>query len=75
VEKFRSVADMPPLESASPADVAARIRAVLRRAAALAGNDCPRGVQRFRTLEEAQAARDVALRKRALALSAASGNG
>lgn len=58
VHKYRSVEDMPRPELAR-GDVAARVRAVWRRARALApAPGIVRGVRKFRTIEEANAARD-----------------
>ncbi len=64
VTRYRHVADMPPVPRAEPQELADRIRAAWRRAAVLAGLAPPRGVQRFRSLDEAQAARHQATRRR-----------
>ena len=64
VTRYRDVADMPPLSAAKGADLAPRIREVLARAATLARLSPPRGVQRFRSIEEAQEARAAATRQR-----------
>lgn len=68
VQKFRSVSDMPRPERARGADVIRRIRVLWRRARVLAPPVVvPRGVTRFRSIEDANAARDAAtiLRMRA----------
>ena len=59
VTKYRSVADMPrPERITDPASLIARIRAVWGRAALLAPPPVvPRGVTRFRSIEEANLAR------------------
>ena len=64
VTRYRDVADMPPPPKAEGDDLARRIRQAWARAATLAGLDPPRGVQRFRTITEAQAARNEATRHR-----------
>jgi len=64
VRKYRSVEDMPP-PPASSAALVDRIRAVWERARLLAPPPAiPRGVARFRTIEEANAARDGATLQR-----------
>jgi len=59
VKKYRSVADMPrPPRVADDEDVLERMRLLWRRAALLAPPVVvPRGVTRFRTIEEANIAR------------------
>jgi len=56
VRRYRDVAEMPPPPPPKEA-LLWRIRGAWRRAVALAPPDPPRGVQRFHSLEEAQAAR------------------
>jgi hypothetical protein len=67
VHRYRSVAEMPPPKRAQ-GDLLERIRAVWKRAFQLAPPAPPRGVRRFKTIEEANAAReaDVIARMRAL---------
>jgi hypothetical protein len=57
VTKYRSVADMPRFEKRSEVDLASRIRTLWARAFLLCPLAPPRGVQRFRSIEEANAAR------------------
>jgi hypothetical protein len=59
VEKYRSVAEMPPPPACAQVDDACldRIRKLWARSAMLAPRIYPRGVFKFRNLEEAQAAR------------------
>ena len=64
VYKYRSVEDMPRPPRASGEDLVQRIRAVWNRAALLCPPRPPRGVMRFRTIEEANAARDRATLER-----------
>ncbi len=64
VTRYRDVADMPAPPRAERDDLPHRIRSVWTRAAVLAGLTPPRGVQRFRSLAEAQAARDDETRRR-----------
>lgn len=59
VEKYRDVSDMPAPPRADEEELVRRIREVWERAVALAGPPRWRGVQRFRSLEEAQAAREA----------------
>ncbi len=68
VERFRDVAEMPPLPLASGETLTARIRAVWGRSWRLADVRWPPGVQRFRSLEEAQVARNAVVRERVRAL-------
>ncbi len=63
VYKYRSVEEMPPLPQRS-ADLVARIRAVWNRAALLAPRLLPRGIQRFRNMDEANLARQEATLER-----------
>ncbi|HEX4966633.1 MAG TPA: hypothetical protein VF173_37835 [Thermoanaerobaculia bacterium] len=59
VQKFRSVEDMPPVPSSETVeDRFRRIAKLWARASAWSGMVYPRGVFKFRTLEEAQAARE-----------------
>lgn len=64
LQKFRRVEDMPrpPRVTDVPLDV--RIAAAWERAQAAGRLELPRGVQRFRSLEEAQAARTQHNRQR-----------
>lgn len=64
VSKYRSVEDMPPPPRPNPEELLDRIRAVWNRAALLTGFGYPPGLYKFRTLEEAQAARDEVTRQR-----------
>ena len=64
IYKYRSVEDMPPVPRADPEDLLERIRAVWNRAALLTGLGYPPGLYRFRSLEEAQAARDQVVKQR-----------
>jgi len=59
-QKFRSVEDMPPVPPCETvdADCLRRIAALWARASAWSGMVYPRGVFKFRTIEEAQAARE-----------------
>ncbi len=65
VTRYRDVRDMPPPPRPRGEELAERIHEVMARAARLAGAGYPPGVSRFRTLEEAQAARDAVVRARA----------
>jgi len=65
VTRYRDVSEMPEPPRPSGAELVRRIRAVMGRAARLAGLGYPAGVHRFRTLEQAQAARDAVTRDRA----------
>lgn len=61
IQKFRSVEDMPrPLgeDIANDIDLRRRISALWKRAARISPRVYPRGIFKFRTLEEAQQARD-----------------
>ncbi len=64
VFRYRGVEEMPQWELTPLQDRARLIREVWIRAATLARLDPPRGVQKFRSIEEAQAARDEATRLR-----------
>lgn len=64
VERYRDVSEMPPPPRATGSDLADRIRDVWNRAATLAHLEPLRGVQRFRSLEEAEAARAAETRAR-----------
>ena len=65
VTRYRDVSAMPEPSRPKGAELVRRIRAVMARAVRLAGLGYPAGVHRFRTLEEAQAARDAVTRARA----------
>ena len=60
IQKFRSVEDMPPVPPCETvdADCLRRIARLWARASAWSGMVYPRGVFKFRTIEEAQAARE-----------------
>lgn len=64
VQKFRSVEDMPPahLVERPGLDLGDRIRAMWRRSALLFPRQFPKGVRKYRTLEEADADREAMLR-------------
>jgi hypothetical protein len=64
VYKYRSVEDMPAPSQVSAADLEARIRVLWHRAFLLSPPSFPRGVLRFRSIEEAneRRARDTAER-------------
>jgi hypothetical protein len=64
VTKYRDARDMPPVPRSGASDLAARIRALWTRAFLLCPPSPPRGVQRFRCIEDANAARAEALRQR-----------
>jgi hypothetical protein len=64
VYKYRSVADMPRVPPATGGDLADRIRAVWRRSQLFCPLRPPRGVMRFRSVEEADRARQQATRER-----------
>ncbi len=70
VTRYRDVSAMPDLPRPAGAELVRRIREVMSRAARLAGAGYPPGVHRFRTLEQAQAARDAVVRERARRLAA-----
>lgn len=59
VTRYRDISEMPAPPRARPEELAHRIRQAWARAAAMVGLEPPRGVQRFRTLEEAQNARSA----------------
>jgi hypothetical protein len=68
VWKFRSVAEMPRPAASGNATLASRIRALWKRARRLAPPVIvPRGVARFRSIEEAHEARTNATLRRMLA--------
>lgn len=69
VEKYRSVADMPPPPAARGEEILHRIRKLWARSALLAPRIYPRGVFKFRNLEEAQAARLEVERQNVLRLA------
>jgi hypothetical protein len=60
VKKYRSVAEMPRVPHCEPLsqDCIARITRLWARASAMSPRIYPRGVFKFRSIEEAQAARD-----------------
>jgi hypothetical protein len=58
VHKYRSVSDMPPPGRAEDPDLASRIRVLWARAFLLHPRAPHRGVRRFRTIAEANAARE-----------------
>jgi len=60
IQKFRSVEDMPPVPPCETvdADCLRRIARLWARASAWSGMVYPRGVFKFRTIKEAQAARE-----------------
>ena len=60
VAKYRSISEVPPLPRCSDEELLSRIRRVLDRAFRLAGPRQTYGVLRFRSMEEANAARDQA---------------
>lgn len=60
VQKFRSVRDMPSLQRASDDTLAERIRVLWRRSFQLAPGSFRRGVTRFRSIEQANDARQLA---------------
>lgn len=64
VWKFRSVEEMPRPERVTGAALHERVRDVWRRAFLLSPPAFPRGVQRFRSVDEANVARDEQTRRR-----------
>ncbi len=64
VTRYKDVADMPPPPRPTGPALIRRIREVMARAARMAGSGYPKGVHRFRTLEEAQAARQAVVKAR-----------
>ena len=58
VQKFRSAAEMPRPPRATGPELEARIRALWNRAFLLSPPDYVRGVQRFRSIEEANEERE-----------------
>lgn len=67
VQRFRDVADMPPPPLAGAPDLERRIREVLARAHSVSGFTVVPGVQKFRSVDEANEARLEATRRRVLA--------
>lgn len=57
VTKYRDAQDMPPVPLPGAETLTARIRALWARAHLLSPHAPPRGLQRFRSIEEANAAR------------------
>jgi hypothetical protein len=57
VQRYRDVRDMPPLPRPTGAELLRAIAAVWERAHLRAPADIPVGVERFRSLDDAQAAR------------------
>lgn len=68
VTKYRSVADMPPPERVTGDALVDRIRAVWERSRRLCPPAYTPGVQKFRSIEEAQAARARDERERVRAI-------
>lgn len=64
VERYRDVSEMPPPPRASGADLTRRIAAAWERAQLGGPLDIPHGVQKFRDVEEARAAREAMTVKR-----------
>ena len=60
VTKYRDVSEMPPPERVTGPDLAERIRRCWERARIMGGYARVRGVQRFRSVTEAQEARQQA---------------
>ena len=60
VQEYRDMADMPRVPLARQSELTRRITALWQRAALMAHPRVPAGVQRFRTIEEANRARDAA---------------
>ncbi len=60
VEKYRDVADMPRISRVRDSELPERITMLWRRAARLAPPNVVAGIQRFRSIEEANAARERA---------------
>jgi hypothetical protein len=60
VQKYRSAAEMPPLERCDPQseDFLRRVAKLWARSSAFSQRVYPRGVFKFRSLEEAQKARE-----------------
>jgi hypothetical protein len=60
IQKYRSAAEMPRIPSCEPLsdEGLARIRQLWARSSAMSPRIYPRGVFKFRSIEEAQAARD-----------------
>jgi hypothetical protein len=65
VQKFRSVEDMPPVDWCTTVDEAffRRIARLWSRSSALSARIYPRGVFKFRSIEEAQEARERVTRE------------
>lgn len=59
IHRYRSVSEMPAHTPTAPGEVEARIRAVWARAALLCPPRLARGVQRFRSIAEANAQREA----------------
>lgn len=64
VERYRDISEMPPPPRATGAALARRIAAAWERAQIGGPLDFPRGVQKFRDVEEARAAREAMTVKR-----------
>jgi hypothetical protein len=64
VEKYRDVADMPRVPRAHDSQLPQRITALWRRATQMAPPNVVAGVQRFRSIEEANVARERATSER-----------
>jgi hypothetical protein len=65
IERYRSAFDQPRPPRAPPSELMARIAAAWERAHLRFSPDPPRGVRRFRSLDEAQAERKQRTRERA----------
>lgn len=74
VYRFRTIEEMNQHEPPTRADLADRIAALWSRAAALAGLESPRGLQRFRTIEEANRERELRTTERIQRLGRANEN-
>ncbi len=64
IQRYKDVSEMPPPPRPRGDELATRIRDVMTRAARLAGSGYPPGVYRFRSIEEAQEARQAVVRAR-----------
>ena len=74
VTRYRDASEMPPPPRVpDDDDLAARIRRIWHCAVTLCPLDPPRGVQRFRTMEEAGRARDEEIVRRMIGMRTAGG--